>query len=298
MKANGRTRLAVATAAACVLVSPAAAQVQQVLQPEAISRTDRSFELGVRAAPMARGTALPELATPDELALRAAPPPSGSPPVDPGAEFDIALLQSRIWNPNTGRFDRVEHRGYVDRRVGTTEGNLYQAPLIEARPGETVRINFRNLLPAEANCTHTPETMNNPDQKACYNDTNNHFHGGWVNPDGISDNVLRVLKPHPTHLYEYEYNIPQEHPAGTFWYHPHVHGSTAIQVGSGMAGALIIRGDRWPVAIDDVAFTPGDIDVLLRTSDGQAIPDKVFLLQQIQYACGQDAAGQNIWNCP
>lgn len=36
---------------------------------------------------------------------------------------------------------------------------------------------------------------------------------------------------------------PQPHPPGTFWYHPHCHGSTHLQVASGMAGFLIIEGD-------------------------------------------------------
>ena len=35
----------------------------------------------------------------------------------------------------------------------------------------------------------------------------------------------------------------QPHPPGTHWYHPHAHGATAMQVGSGMAGFLIIEGD-------------------------------------------------------
>ncbi len=34
----------------------------------------------------------------------------------------------------------------------------------------------------------------------------------------------------------------QPHPPGTFWYHPHAHGATDIQVSSGMAGYLIIEG--------------------------------------------------------
>lgn len=32
-------------------------------------------------------------------------------------------------------------------------------------------------------------------------------------------------------------------PAGTYWYHPHKHGSVASQVANGMAGALIVKGD-------------------------------------------------------
>ena len=47
---------------------------------------------------------------------------------------------------------------------------------------------------------------------------------------------------------QHEYAIGPDHPPGAYWYHPHLHGSTAIQVGSGMAGALIIKGeiDRVP----------------------------------------------------
>lgn len=268
------------------------AQQQTVQQPRSITNS------GAEVAAESRQGSTPSVALPQSMT--AAPTPGE--PVDPGAEFDIMMLQSRIWNPNTSRFDNVEHRGYVDRRNPQPAGNLYQAPLVEAKPGETVRINFRNLLPPEPECGHTATTMNDPDKKKCYNDTNNHFHGGWVSPDGISDNVMRTLPPNSTHLYEYEYNIPQEHPAGTFWYHPHVHGSTAIQVGSGMAGAIIIRGDRWPRADAAGQLAPGDIDVLLRHPDGTPIPDKIFLLQQIQYACRVKADGTpkpdaEMWTC-
>merc|ERR1719230_514897 len=46
----------------------------------------------------------------------------------------------------------------------------------------------------------------------------------------------------------YEYEIPKDHPSGTFWYHPHLHGSSALQVASGMVGALIVEDE------------PGDMD--------------------------------------
>jgi len=148
---------------------------------------------------------------------------------------------------------------------------------------------------------HGSETMNMPDaHPGCFNATNNHFHGGWVNPAGNSDNVLRLLHPGLGVVHEYEYNIPADHPAGTFWYHPHVHGSTALQVASGMAGALIVRGDRWPEpSRSGSGFRAGDIDLLLRKSDDTPIPDRTFLLQQIQYKCF-DAKGDpktDIWNC-
>ena len=68
-----------------------------------------------------------------------------------------------------------------------------------------------------------------------------------VNPSGNGDNVLLSINPGVS--FEYEYAIPPEHPAGTFWYHTHRHGSTALQVSSGMAGALIIQ--RRPAADAD-----------------------------------------------
>ncbi|HYN39661.1 MAG TPA: multicopper oxidase domain-containing protein, partial [Rhodospirillales bacterium] len=83
----------------------------------------------------------------------------------------------------------------------------------------------------------------------------------------------------------YEYNIPPDHPAGTFWYHSHRHGSTALQVSSGMAGALIVRGSRLPSKDAN-----GDIDTLLTGRDGKPLPERILVMQQIQYAC-LDAQG-------
>ncbi|SDZ59517.1 Multicopper oxidase, partial [Sinorhizobium meliloti] len=81
------------------------------------------------------------------------------------------------------------------------------------------------------------------------------------------------------------------HPAGTFWYHPHLHGSTALQLSSGMSGALIIRGDRMPTPTET-----GDIDRLLKQPDGSDIAERVLVLQQIQYAC-TDSNGSITYDC-
>jgi FtsP/CotA-like multicopper oxidase with cupredoxin domain len=84
----------------------------------------------------------------------------------------------------------------------------------------------------------------------------------------------------PGERFRYRYEIPADHPAGTFWYHPHRHGSGFVQVGSGMAGALIVTGDRKPGA-----DRPGDIDILLKDAKGAAFPERIMLFQQIQYGC-------------
>ncbi|MEO6062774.1 MAG: multicopper oxidase domain-containing protein, partial [Thermoflexales bacterium] len=92
------------------------------------------------------------------------------------------------------------------------------------------------------------------------------------------DNVLVSIPPGGK--FQYRYDIASDHPAGTFWYHPHRHGSGFVQVGSGMAGALIVTGNRAPTMT-----TPGDIDILLKDEKNRAFPERVMLFQQIQYGC-------------
>jgi L-ascorbate oxidase len=150
------------------------------------------------------------------------------------------------------------------------------SPSIIARPGDTVRIALNNKLPPvttshDAGCASTEH--NTPH---CFNGTNLHFHGLNVNPSGNGDNVL--LSINPGVKFEYEIAIAPEHPAGTFWYHTHRHGSTALQVSSGMAGALLIKGNRPPTPTSN-----GDLDTLL---DGvRNTRDRTLVFQQIHYAC-------------
>lgn len=190
-------------------------------------------------------------------------------------ELDIDFTESTIFNPATGKNDRVKLRSY--RSPGTDPKIPFVAPLIEIQPGETVRIALNNKLPAEPDCAKNIPSINTPH---CFNSTNLHSHGLWVSPSGNSDNVLIALLPGVK--FEYEYNIPSDHPAGTFWYHPHMHGSTALQVASGMAGTLIVRGNRRPTDKHN-----GDIDTLL-VENGVRITERVVQLQQVQYACRDD----------
>jgi FtsP/CotA-like multicopper oxidase with cupredoxin domain len=193
-------------------------------------------------------------------------------------DLNIVYTDSRIWNPATNRLDKVRLRSYAGADVDPSAP--YVAPLIEVKPGERVNITLHNKLPADPSCV---AHGSDPDIPHCFNGTNLHAHGLWVSPTGNSDNVLLSINPGVD--FEYEYNIPADHPSGTFWYHSHRHGSTALQVSSGMAGALIVRGERQPT-LD----TTGDIDVLLKNKDLSAIEERILVLQQIQYAC-LDAKG-------
>lgn len=197
--------------------------------------------------------------------------------------WELKKTKNQLWNPATKSYDTVILRSY--QGTDTQPNTPYIAPTIEVFPGETVRANLVNQLDIDPithqkptkdlSCTSDHTDVNKPH---CFDGTNMHTHGLWINPAGNSDNVLVSINPGVN--FQYEYNIPPDHPTGTFWYHPHRHGSTAIQVASGMAGALVIRGYRQP--------TPnktGDLDLLT-----YGFKERTLVFQQIQYAC-YDANG-------
>jgi len=197
-------------------------------------------------------------------------------------DLNIEYTESKIYNPATGREDTVRLRSYRDATQTTVSKIPFVAPTVEIVPGETMRITLHNNLPqTNQNCPAPDGSINTPH---CFNRTNLHSHGLWVSPTGNSDNVL--ISINPTVSFQYEYNVPPDHPAGTFWYHPHLHGSTALQVSSGMAGLMIIRGNRLPTV-----QSTGDVDTLLKEPTGSPFPERLVLLQQVQYAC-RDAAGK------
>ena len=110
-----------------------------------------------------------------------------------------------------------------------------------------------------------------------FNVTNLHAHGSHVRPDYaagggcvegeglkcrsctgdpsdtprecfLSDDVLTRVEPGEGVQHRWDIDEDGEHHAGLNWYHPHIHGSTAIQVASGATGAWIVRG-----ALDEIA---------------------------------------------
>ena len=189
--------------------------------------------------------------------------------------YDLHVVYTRgtIWNPATQRNDEVNLRSY--QGTGTNPNVPFISPMIATSPGQTLRVTLNNKLPTDSSCSQHGVDVNTPH---CFNGTNLHTHGLWINPNGNGDNVLISINPGVN--FQYEYNIPPDHPAGTFWYHTHRHGSTALQVSSGMSGALIIRGTRLPTP-----DTHGDLDTLLKPTDRQPFKERVVVLQQIQYAC-------------
>jgi FtsP/CotA-like multicopper oxidase with cupredoxin domain len=97
-------------------------------------------------------------------------------------------------------------------------------PRLEARSGDRVRVQFTNRLPQP---------------------TNLHYHGLHISPTGTADNIFLSVSPDET--ITYEFTIPPDHAAGTFYYHPHLHGSVAEQIFAGLGGIFVVRG-----ALDEI----------------------------------------------
>jgi FtsP/CotA-like multicopper oxidase with cupredoxin domain len=105
-----------------------------------------------------------------------------------------------------------------------TYGGSFPGRLIRMREGETVRLRFANRLPEV---------------------TNLHFHGLHVPPTGRADNSW--LHVPPGEAFAYEFEVPRGS-AGTYWYHPHAHGTFARQLWAGLSGPLVVDGplERMP----------------------------------------------------
>ncbi|WP_091963771.1 multicopper oxidase family protein [Bradyrhizobium shewense] len=161
----------------------------------------------------------------------------------------------------------VELRSYNGDLVGST---------IRARPGDTLYIRLTNKLPDVTH--HHPQDPHPADHDGdfSFNITNLHTHGLHTSPSGYGDNVFLEIRPEkypgdPKATQLYRIHIPDKHPTGTFWYHAHFHGSTGVQVSSGMAGALIIEGGQ---------DANGGLDAV---PEIKAAEQKVFVLQQIRF---------------
>ncbi|MFV8750931.1 multicopper oxidase family protein [Nannocystaceae bacterium ST9] len=132
--------------------------------------------------------------------------------------------------------------------------------------------------PVDDDCTCTNDEGEVCEHMFDFNVTNLHAHGSHVRPDwarggeacestsadGVTyacrdcdeaicdgegddacfhgDNVLNAVHPGAGAQYRWDIDEDGTHHTGLQWYHPHIHGTTAIQVASGAAGAWIVRG--------------------------------------------------------
>ncbi|MHA6781760.1 multicopper oxidase family protein [Pseudonocardia saturnea] len=152
-------------------------------------------------------------------------------PGDTGAE----LVQPLLLDSRDGRLDVALTAAAGARTAGRDTSALgyngtSPGPTLRVRPGDELAVRLTNGL----------------DQP-----TNLHTHGLRVSPQGNSDNPFVTIDPGST--FDYLYRIPPDHPAGTFWYHAHHHGTVADQIFGGLLGALLVdRGPDLPVVADRI----------------------------------------------
>jgi len=99
-------------------------------------------------------------------------------------------------------------------------------PTLRVRAGDTLRVSLKNSLTDPSNL---------------------HVHGLHVSPEDNSDNMFVTVEAGES--FDYQYELPADHPPGVYWYHPHLHRFVAEQVFSGLYGAIIVE-DPEPIPAD------------------------------------------------
>jgi FtsP/CotA-like multicopper oxidase with cupredoxin domain/peroxiredoxin len=152
--------------------------------------------------------------------------------------FELCLTTNKFDSPDAAQVDPsipkiFELLCYNGQRVG---------PTIRVQRNSKLRVHLLNQLHGGKDSDPGP-VVGAPEGEMPhgFGTTNLHTHGLHVSPQGKSDNVFQRIEPGKD-LY-YEIQIGEQHPSGTFWYHPHKHGSVAYQLANGVAGALIVEGD-------------------------------------------------------
>jgi FtsP/CotA-like multicopper oxidase with cupredoxin domain len=124
-----------------------------------------------------------------------------------------------------------------DASAATPIADGYLGPIIRARRGQSMRVRFINGL-------REPSIV--------------HWHGMHVRPE-MDGHPRDAVAPGA----EYAYEFPITDRAGTYWFHPHPHGRTGVQVYNGLAGLLLVSDEE-----EDAARLPsGDYDIPLVIQD-------------------------------
>ena len=159
------------------------------------------------------------------------------------------------------RNQKLRLRMYNEKMIG---------PEIRVKPGDLLKIKLINNLKADT--PPIPADPTTPNKPHGFNDTNLHTHGLHVSPKPGSDDVSLMLGPGESRALCFD--LLKHQTCGTFWYHAHCHGSTAFQLYSGMAGALIVEG--------------GGLDAV---PEIKAAAEKVLVFQQLRFRVGSDGVG-------
>ena len=162
-----------------------------------------------------------------------------------------AELRSRNGELKVDLWLRDEREPDGTTRYCYIDGNGDESPTLRLHRGDLVTINLKNDLtdpqadaaPSSAHHTHAESAKD-----ACTSglmkptSTNLHFHGLSIPSVCHQDDVLRTSIQPRDPPFQYRFGIPADEPPGLYWYHPHIHGFTKVQVLGGASGAIIVEG--------------------------------------------------------
>jgi FtsP/CotA-like multicopper oxidase with cupredoxin domain len=151
------------------------------------------------------------------------------------------LLKVELTAYNAKQSDGSTRYCYIDESGA-------ESPTLRVNPGDLVVLTLKNDLTA-----FSPDALPNAhrqmhpgaakNENSCASDlmtresTNLHFHGLTIPASCHQDDVLKTSIQPSDPPFQYRFRIPEDEPPGLYWYHPHIHGSTKVQVLGGASGA-------------------------------------------------------------
>mmetsp|Transcript_91733 Transcript_91733/g.262270 ORF Transcript_91733/g.262270 Transcript_91733/m.262270 type:complete len:639 (-) Transcript_91733:195-2111(-) len=152
---------------------------------------------------------------------------------------------------------KARYHGPLSFNTRSYSKNGFPGPTLFVNPGDKVKLTLQNDLeyPTQADISWTGyeytlatafgacEPYSQP------NMTSLHLHGMLISPNKKGDSAMRMCGPQEA--IEYEFTIPEAHPSGTFFYHPHGDGSHSLQTAGLMAGMVIVNDQSSSASSDD-----------------------------------------------
>ncbi len=193
--------------------------------------------------------------------------------------LETLIATNFIENSDTDDFDQVNTLTYNGGLIG---------PTLRINPGDSIQINLVNNFPDNPENQRLGAFPKDPFT------TNFHTHGLTVSPNGISDNVFRLMVPGSMNAIQVD--VGDDHQSGTFWYHPHKHGSVSFQFFGGMAGFIIIEGG--PGDLNEVPEIAAAKEVLMAFSviRTDANGDVPFVNQDATQFSSDNGATNGLWS--
>ena len=119
-----------------------------------------------------------------------------------------------------------------------------ESPTLHVKPGDVVNIHVTNQVPdAPLSMSETVSSSATQCGAAAMtaSSVNMHFHGLNVTPGCHGDETIHTII-NSGESFDYKLRIPANEPPGLYWYHPHIHGTSSVDVQGGATGMIEVEG--------------------------------------------------------